>query len=238
LASGALISGGTGSVELAYNSAADDFAQYTSAIYITQTSATETDIKNIRCQLTSAGALTNKHMKSIYSRVDVNHAVMDAYCFQGSMRVGANGTPSLLVYGISQSLVLNPTAHTQLTEARCIYASISGGEGVNGTSTVYMGVVSNTDTTNYTTAVYEGNVAAFCKVETILHATGQGAPDQIIRVSSVAGTPAFAKFDAATAANCIAGSMAAAKFAGATTGTIKCLIGATPIYIPYYDALS
>ena len=200
----AIIKAGDGSTKLVYDSGTSDYNFISNGISVTESNTDEADVKNLRLQLSSGEALTGKHLKSIYSRVDVDHAVADAYCFQGSMRVGAGGTPSLLVYGISQSLVLNPTAHTQLTEARCVYASISGGEGVNGTSTVYMGVVSNTDATNYTTAVYEGNVAAFCKVASVFAATGQGTPDQIIYVANANGTPYFANFSAATSVNCIA----------------------------------
>lgn len=216
-----------------FDSLAADYSAIQSYLNVTETGTDAADVKNIRVQLTSAEALTGKYLKSIYSRVDVLHAVVDAYCFQGSMRVGPDGAPSGTVYGLSQSMVLTMTAHTQVTEARNVYASISGTKGINGVATVYMGVVSNTDTAHPITGIYEGNVAAFCKSTSIFAATGEGSFDQVVNVANANGTPAFARFAADSVANCIvAGGAQKATVASGQWRQIKMLVGATAYYVP------
>ena len=224
---------------LTVDSTAADYAAIQSYLNVTETGTDAADIKNIRVQLTSAEALTGKYLKSIYSRVDVLHAVVDGYCFQGSMRVGPNGAPSGVAYGISQSMVLTMSAHTQVTEARCVYASISGDQGINGKGTVYMGVASNTDTTHIAVdAIYEGSVAAFCKATSIFEASGQGTADQIINVEIANGTPALVRFAADNVANCVvAGGSGAATAASGQWRNIKMLIGSTAYYFPVSASL-
>jgi hypothetical protein len=214
---------------LTYTADAVDIAQISAGMTLgAQSSATETDIKNLRAQIAITGANTNKHLKSIYARVDANFDHMDCYSFQGSTRVGA--APSLCAYGISQAIQLNVAS---IPEARVVYASFSG-SGTATVSTVFMAVAGAT--AQKITANYEANVAAFCTSSTALKIDGEGSFDAAISLQMGSGTCGLLLTAGSETAYKDGAKTATINTGGAypkADGVLKIHLNATDYYIPY-----
>jgi hypothetical protein len=225
---------GDGTTKIAFDSVGADFAHLSSGVAVTETGTNDNDIKNIRCQLTSMEALTGKHLKSIYSRVDVDHACTDAYCFQGSMRL--TGVVSTTGYGISQTVVIKTGTQPEVYGSYITFAGHTSDHTqhtgtVSGVSAVYNG--GNSHAGFKATSIFRGGGAAYCSVGAVLHAAGEAAIDNIIQVSNGEGTPKFVKFDVATAVNCITSSGAGTATNPGAVGFYNIVIdiAGTPCYI-------